>query len=531
MQMFLSIAGALGLFILGSRLIGEASRRFADNRLRQTVKWADRSIWGALLAGLAISVLLQSSTATAILVIGLVNAGTISLVPAIAMILGANVGTTITAQILAFHPDPAALPLIAIGVGLLLFSQTQRWRDGGQIVTGAGILLLGMEVMRTALTSLSGIPEGVPFTGLLADPILGFFVGALSSAALQNSAAVVAFLQVVSGQHLLGITQMLPVLFGANLGSTVAVLVVGAGVGVFGRRASLAHLLANLTGLALFIVLRPVLQPIVMLVSDPMRQVANAHTLYNLLAVLVLLPTVSGLVWLLTRLIPHPSEKDIIKQPLDKSLLDTPGIALQQATSQVVRMAGLARRSIAQATNGFLNEDKQAVQDAMSAEEDVNELDRQLRHYLADTGQQQLSDEQYRLHNLLMLATASIEKIGDHAQNIAEFAEHRLRLQLPFSDAACQEINEINDAVLHIIDTMVAALEKRDANQARQVFRLESMLDQMEEDMRSQHIERLIQGACHPQAAILFLDILGNYERMGDQAARIADAITHVWAL
>lgn len=520
--------GGLGLFIYGMQLMGDGLQRAAGDRLRRILEALTTNPVMGVLLGACVTALIQSSSATTVIVVGLVNAGIMTIHQAAGVIMGANIGTTVTAQLIAFRLTDYNLPAIGLGLALMLFARSKPLRHIGQITFGFGLLFLGMGIMAGALKPLKDAPIFTrAMVSLGEHPILGVLVGTGFTAVVQSSSATIGVLQALASQGLVSLRAALPILFGDNIGTCVTALLASIGANVNARRAAYLHLLFNVIGTVVFMLALPLVFRAVSLTStDVVRQIANAHTLFNSVNVLIQLPFIAVLVALATRL--APGEVATVERGfrfVDPRINLTPSLALGQVRKEVVRMADMARLELDEALQAFFRQDMRLVKQAKQREAAVNELNRDLNDFLAKLAQRGLIPEQSDELMDLVAMTSDLERVGDHADNVAELAEYRIDHRLSFSDQAVQELASMHKLVDDTLAKATRALAERDAVVAAQVLDQENHIDQMKYDLRRSHLIRLNEGTCMAGSGVVYLDLIANLERAGDHAASIAHLV------
>jgi phosphate:Na+ symporter len=521
--------GGLGLFIYGMRAMGDGLQKAAGDRMRRLLEVLTRNPFLGVIVGSVVTAVIQSSSATTVMVVGFVNAGLMTLPQAVGVIMGANIGTTITAQLIAFKLTDYALPAVGLGVGFYIFGSRRFYRDWGQVVFGFGCLFLGMQTMGKALEPLRHWPQFYEMTVAFSHhPVLGVLTGALMTALIQSSSATIGILQALAGQGLIPLSVALPVLFGDNIGTCVTALLSSVGASVTARRAAMLHLVFNTVGALVFITtLRLVTYLVTLTSTDVVRQIANAHTLFNVGNTLLLLPFTGYLLWIVKHMVPGDVTPPLERGPkyLDRRLLNTPSVALGQVTRELVRMGGIALELLGDAIGGFMTNDQRRIKVAFEKEEIINELERESTIYLVNISQRGLTKGQSERLNLLLNVVNDIERIGDHAENIAELATYKRDQGLPFSAQALHGLTAMYEHVADTFAKALTALDQDDHELAHQVIAMEETIDGMEKELRLAHIARLNQGRCYPGSGVVFLDVISNLERVGDHACSIAHCV------
>ncbi|MDD4569290.1 MAG: Na/Pi cotransporter family protein [Tepidanaerobacteraceae bacterium] len=528
---FFTMFGGLGLFIYGMRLMGEGLERVAGDRLKNLLELLTRNRFIGVIVGALVTALIQSSGATTVIVVGLLNAGIMDISQAIGVIMGANIGTTITAQLIAFKLSNIALPAIGVGTGIFLFSKDKAHRFIGQVILGFGLLFFGMQTMEAAFKPLSEMPEFINFmTNFSKTPLLGVFAGFLTTGIIQSSSATIGILQALASQGIVNLSIALPILFGDNIGSCIVALLSSIGANINARRAAFFHLSFNVVGTIIFMLILPLVQMIVIsTTSNPVRQIANAHTFFNITNTVIQLPFAFLLVKLVTRLI--PGEPEIIERGLkyiDDRLLETPSLALTQVKKEIARMGNLSLDTLKDSLNAFLHYDAKKDKTAREKETVINELARETTRYLALLSRTSLPVDEYDSLTYLISAVNDIERVGDHAMNILELAEFRSDHRLPFSNYALNELLEMGSKAQEIFNTAIYSFLHWDKESANKILVCEEEIDATEKKLRINHIKRLNEGTCNPSSGVIFLDMLSNFERVGDHSFNIATYVLNI---
>ena len=524
--MLFGIVGGLGLFLFGMYNMSEGLKQAAGERLKRLLEALTTNKISGVLTGAIVTSIIQSSSATTVMVVGLVNARIMNLHQAVGVIMGANIGTTVTAQLIAFQIGEVALPAIGIGVAIYMFSQRERLRFLGQFLLGFGLLFLGLEVMKDALRPLG---EHQAFRDLLVsfgqNPLLGVLVGMTITMVIQSSSASIGLLQSLAGEGLVPLRSALPILFGDNIGTTITAVLASIGASINAKRAAAVHVVFNVIGTLIFLPLLPIYTNIVAATSDEIvRQIANAHTMFNVTNTILQLPLSGLIVWFVMRLLPgrEAAAEPGAEYHFDRRLLATPTLALNLMRKETLEMARSARNMVARSVDALITGEPEDLGEIYAIEEQINRATEAISAYLTDVGRRKLSDEETRVSRSLFHIVADVERVGDHGENIAELAEYRREKQVSFSEKAVAELRELSSTVLAAFDLALEAWTEQNAEKARRVFELERQVDALEKAARDSHIERLNLGECHPAAGIAFLDAASNLERIADHAAGIA---------
>lgn len=532
-QDFFMLGGGLGLFLFGMKMMGDELERAAGNSLRHLLEVLTRNRLLGLLVGMLFTMLVQSSSATTVMVVGFVNAGLMDIYQAAGVIFGANVGTTITAQLIAFKLSDIAPAFLLIGVLMYSFSKKLMVRQIGGVIAGFGILFVGLDMMGDSMSKLRDMPEVANFLATFGRvPILGVLAGLLITVVIQSSSASVGILQLMAAQGLIGLDAAIFIVMGQNIGTTVTAMLASIGSSKAARRTALMHLMIKILNAIVFFIMvsfLPITEWVEMLTpDDPMRQIANAHMIFNIVGVICFFPFTNQLVKLVELIIPGEDNSIVAHrlQFLNDSSLKTPPAALAQAIKEIHRMQGLANQNIQVAIDLFVKgkADDSSCTDLEDREALINYLNHEITKYLVLINQTELSDHEGSLVGELFHVVNDIERIGDHAENIMELAQARERDKVVISDAGLLEINEMYAPVRELLETALSSFDSRDANRATRAYALEQRVDEMDELLRQRHIDRLNKNLCTPESGMLFTDVATNLERVADHAINIITA-------
>lgn len=528
-KMIFSLLGGLGLFVYGMKLMGDGLQKAAGEKLKRLLEILTSNKFFAVLVGAGVTAIIQSSSATTVMTVGFVNAGLMNLFQAAGVIMGANIGTTMTAQLIAFKLTDIAPFILAIGAGLVLFSKKKKTRDIGEIVLGFGILFVGMSMMEH---SMKPIRELESFKNLILalgkHPLMGVFVGLGMTALVQSSSATIGILMALAANNGISLAVALPILYGDNIGTCVTALLASIGTTKNAKRASLLHLIFNVTGTIIFMSAFTITLKIVpMFGGDTQRQIANAHTLFNFTNVFIQVWFIGVLVKIVNKLVPGEDEKSsaLVLEYLDSRLLETPSIAVGQVIKEVTRMGKLASENLSNAMQAFLNSDEKLMNSVIDHEVTINYLEREITAYMVSLSNTSLSEHQSELITSLFHVVNDIERIGDHADNLGELARFKMESKIAFSEKAISDVTYMFETVKYSVDNSIQALEHSDFESARKAMEVEDKIDAMEKQLKKDHITRLNKLECTPAGGSVYLELLTNLERVGDHSNNIAEMV------
>lgn len=536
--MFFEIAigmlGGLGLFLYGMQLMGNGLEKAAGKRLERIIEVLTSNRIVGVFVGIIVTGIIQSSSATTVMVVGFVNAGVMKLTQAVGIIMGANIGTTVTGQLVSLSLEQYAPIAIGVGVIMMMVSKRDSNKHIAQILVGFGILFMGMEFLKDALKPLREIQAfNDAMVNLSHNPILGVLVGFGLTFMVQSSSASIGMLIALASQGVLPLEAAIPILYGDNIGTCTTALISSIGTSKNARRAAIIHLTFNIIGTVLFMTLLtiPIKHLVVSMNPDDIgRQIANTHTLFNLINVLIQLPFSFVLVKIAMLIIPDRGDEKSSKATLyiDNRILETPSIALNSAVREAIHMCYVVRESFETAMNGYFNFDLAEVKKANELEKTINTLEKDITDYLVALSNKQIGEEERIIIDALFNNINDIERIGDHVDNIAELTELGIERKLNFTDDANEELSEMYKRTLMTLELAIEAYETGKKEPAYKAISLEGEIDELEAICRKGHINRLNTQACTTEAGIIYLDIVGNLERISDLSAKLAKVIVEI---
>jgi len=536
-----TVFGGLAIFIFGMNFMGEGLQKAAGERMRRILQILTVNPFIGLLVGTLVTMVLQSSSATTVMVIGFVSAGLLTLRQSIGVIMGANIGTTITAWIVSVKISDYAFPIVFVGFILLFFIANQKVKHIGQVTFGFGLLFIGLNIMSDAMKPLAKSEEIMNLMVSVADrPLLGVGIGAGVTGIVQSSSAVIAVIQKLAttvtpdGLPLISLAAAIPLVLGSNIGTTMTAQLASIGGSRSAKRVAWVHTIFNLGGSIVFLFLIGPSAALVryMLGGEPSAArmdlaIADFHTLFNITCTLLFFPFIKILektvYWLLKE---KESETGSALAHIDDKVLHTPAIAMDLAVSELVRMGKITRELIRAAKNCILTRDPGTHQEAYRLEDETDTLKNDIIAYLARIlSKGALTDKQsVRLTGLMHMAH-DIERIGDNGKNIAKISENMVNEKIVMTESAIGELTEAFDEILSIFDETIQAYEKEDMAAARIVIEREDDIDDLEARLRVRHIERLNSGSCKPDTAIAFVELIHYIERMSDSCKNIAESV------
>lgn len=537
--MLFSFIGGLGMFLYGMNIMADGLQKSAGNKMKQLLGFLTNNRFLAVVVGALITAIIQSSSATTVMVVGFVNAGILTLTQAVGVIMGANIGTTITSWIVSMSewgamlkPEFIAPLIIGIGAFTMLFAKDSKKKMIGEIAVGFGILFIGLSFMSNSIEPYKDAPIfSNAFKTLGSNPILGIIVGAAVTAIIQSSSASVGILQTLALNGVVGWNSAVYITLGQNIGTCVTALISSAGAHKTAKRAAIIHLLFNVLGALIFgiiMFLIFIFNP--EFAASPINsvQISVFHTIFNISNTLILFPfakqlvTVSGLIIKDEEEEEEEKEEEVTLRHLDDRILETPSFAVENAILEAVHMGELALSNAELAFEAAKENNIDKVNKVYETEKTINNLEKLIIEYLIKITNLSLTERQHMIINNLFYAVSDMERIGDHAENIAELAEFKCKNNIVFSEIGQTEIAEIMSLVYKSYENAVMALKEENIEFVRKVVKYEDMVDNMEEELREKHIERLAKSLCKPESGIVFLDIINNLERISDHAMNIA---------
>lgn len=540
----LTMIGGLCLFLFGMEIMGQALERRAGSKLRSVLSRLTTGKFIGLLTGLGITAIIQSSSATTVMVVGFVNSGLMTLKQAINVIMGANVGTTVTAWILSFagvqsdnffirllKPTSFTPILALIGIVLYMFCKSSKKKDTGMILLGFAVLMFGMETMSDAVKGLGEVPAFQSLFVLFKNPILGVLAGAVLTAVIQSSSASVGILQALSITGKVSYGAAIPIIMGQNIGTCITAIISSIGANKNAKRAALVHLSFNVIGttvwLAIFCIIKVIFEPAILNMSTSLLGIAVAHTIFNLLCMFLMLPMTNLLEKLVTKLIRDDKENQT-ETELDDRLLATPSIALERCETVAFDLAKTSVEALKESLKSLNNYSPKLAEEIRRKESLTDHYEDILSTYLVKLSAKPISESDSTEATKLLKVIGDFERIADHSVNILESAEELKTKNQKLTDKAEKELNILTSAVGEIIDNSLKAFLDNDLNSAAKVEPLEQVIDSLKEKMRTNHILRLQEGKCSVDVGFVWSDILTNLERTSDHCSNIAGCVTDI---
>lgn len=529
----LALLGGLALFLYGMQMMSTGLEAAAGNRMKSILEKLTSNRIKGVLVGAAITAVIQSSSATTVMVVGFVNSGLMTLKQAVWVIMGANIGTTITGQLIALDIGAIA-PLFAIaGVGAIMFIKSEKVHHISSIFAGLGILFMGMDMMGAAMSPLKESEAFISLMTKFDNPLLGILVGALFTAVIQSSSASVGILQALASTGMIPLSSAVFVLFGQNIGTCITAVLASIGMKVNAKRTTVIHLLFNIIGTVLFTVICLVTPYVTwieaMTPGDPVAQIANAHTVFNIVTTLLLLPFGTHMANIAVRILPDSKKADDedlrLKyiRPFESSYaIGHSAVAVSQVRDEVNRMRDMVAKNISDSFDSLVQYDEKLRKKVSEREEYIDFLNKGISEYIVSLMASEMNMSDSRKINGYYAIISNLERIGDHAVNLAEYGDDMRKWEIDFSDTVKEELNEMKAQCIAALDNLKEVTSENVERILSQAVIIEQKTDDMRDKYFKKQMQRLKKGKCKPQSGIVFSEILTDFERMGDHALNIA---------
>ena len=529
----LALLGGLALFLYGMQMMSTGLEAAAGNRMKSILEKLTSNRIKGVLVGEAITAVIQSSSATTVMVVGFVNSGLMTLKQAVWVIMGANIGTTITGQLIALDIGAIA-PLFAIaGVGAIMFIKSEKVHHISSIFAGLGILFMGMDMMGAAMSPLKESEAFISLMTKFDNPLLGILVGALFTAVIQSSSASVGILQALASTGMIPLSSAVFVLFGQNIGTCITAVLASIGMKVNAKRTTVIHLLFNIIGTVLFTVICLVTPYVTwieaMTPGDPVAQIANAHTVFNIVTTLLLLPFGTHMANIAVRILPDSKKADDedlrLKyiRPFESSYaIGHSAVAVSQVRDEVNRMRDMVAKNISDSFDSLVQYDEKLRKKVSEREEYIDFLNKGISEYIVSLMASEMNMSDSRKINGYYAIISNLERIGDHAVNLAEYGDDMRKWEIDFSDTVKEELNEMKAQCIAALDNLKEVTSENVERILSQAVIIEQKTDDMRDKYFKKQMQRLKKGKCKPQSGIVFSEILTDFERMGDHALNIA---------
>ena len=531
-----TMAGGLGLFLFGMELMSDSIEKVAGARLRRILEIFTTNRFMGMIVGIIFTGIIQSSSACTVMVVSFVNSGLMNLYQAAGVILGANIGTTITSQLVSFNLSKIAPLILLVGVVVMMFTKKEKVRKVAEVVVGFGILFVGLSTMSQAMANMKNEPQVVNLLMSLKNPFLATLMGFALTAIIQSSSVTVSIVLLLANQDLLPLPITLYIILGCNIGACATAMLASMTGKKDAKRAALIHLLFNIIGtviiyIALFVAGDQIVELIKSISADNGRFVANAHTLIKIAQVIMLFPFTGWLEKMTYLIVPGEDQKVGYRESyqlkyIGDKVVFNPATAVVEVIKELERMASLAEENLNRAMNALITLDEEDIEEVYEVEKNINFLNHAITDYLVKINQTTLPIEDLNSLGALFHVVNDIERIGDHAENVADAARQRKEEGVSISKEAQKELGDMLEMVNKIIRYAVEMFAKSDESHMQEIVTLEDQVDEKERELQKKHVERLTKGECSPEAGMIFSDIVSGLERVADHATNIAFAIT-----
>ena len=525
--------GGLGLFLYSIKTMGDGLQQAAGDRLRFYIdKYTSNPFFG-ILVGIGMTALIQSSSGVTVITVGLVSAGLLTLRQAIGIVMGANIGTTVTSFIIGFKLGDYALPMLFLGAVCLFFTKNRTINNIGRIVFGVGGIFFALNLMSGAMEPLKDLQVFKDYmVELSKNPILGVLVGTGLTLLIQASSATIGILQNLYASHLIDLQGALPVLFGDNIGTTITAIIASLGANIAAKRVAAAHVAFNVIGTVICIIF---LVPFTGLIQwfesflnlAPEMTIAFAHGTFNITNTIIQFPFIGALAFMVTKLI--PGEDEVVKyEPLylDEQLIkQAPSIALGNAKKELLHLGNYAAKAFDLSYDYIINSNEKVAEKGHKTEEAINTIDEKLTRYLISLSGEALSQKESEVLTNILDSSRDLERIGDHAEALLNLNDYLQRKNVQFSEAALEELAEIYLKTSDFVKDALESVENNDLEKAQALIERHEDINNMERVLRKTHIKRLNNGECSPQAGVNFIDIISHYTRVSDHAMNLAEKV------
>ena len=527
--MVIGLLGGLGLFLYGMKLMGEGIEKVAGSKMKTILEWCTKNRLVGVIVGAVFTAIIQSSSATTVMVVSFVNSGLLNLMQAVGVIMGANIGTTVTAQIVSLDLDSVAPIFVIIGVVMIMFFKNETVKKVGEVVFGFGTLFLGMTMMKDAMAGIKDSAQLMSMLGSLKNPFFAVLVGLVLTTILQSSSATVGILVSMAASGLLEVSICFYIILGCNIGACTSAILVSLTGKKNAKRAALIHLFFNIIGsIIIIMILLPFggqVESIINHISNtPGRAIANTHTLFKIFQVIILFPFARGLVKLTEWMIRGEDDKSE-QYELKYIGMDTtasPAVAVLEVTNEIKRMGEIANYNLERSMTALMNKDKDIINEVFEREHEVDFLSRKITDFLVRVNEMLPISESKHIAGYFHVVN-DLERIGDHAENIAEFAATRINEEIEFSEQGRKELQHMFDIMNKQVKLSIEAFTERNENHLKEIMNLENEVDDLEKEYQKNHVRRMSKNECSPKAAI-FSDLISNFERVSDHATNIAFA-------
>ena len=535
MSLILTLMGGLGLFLFGMNFMSQGLQKAAGAKLRSVLTAISKNKYIAVLFGALFTAIIQSSGATTVMVVTFVNAGLMELAQAVGIIFGANIGTTITAQLVSFNLTAVAPVILFVGVVMFLFMKKPIFKKIGEVVIGFGALFMGISMMSGAMSQLNDYPAVINTLAQLTNPVLAILVGLIITVIVQSSSVTVSILLLMAGQGLVTLPVCFYFILGCNIGSCTPAVMAAMDAKKDAKRAALIHVLFNVFGMIIIsVILIFAMEPFTAFIqaisgSDIKRSVANTDTIYKVFQTLIFLPVSTQFIKLVNKLVPGDDVKHegFTLQYISMNTVFSPTAAIVEAMQEISRMGRKAEKNLKLSMEAFFDGEQAKIDQVYGTEKYIDYLSHEITDYQVDVNQRQLPVSDSLKIGALFHVVNDIERIGDHAENIADAAVRMKEENITFSKKATKEIQDMFEKDMRLLTYALEMFENEDRSHMEEILTIEEEVDQMEIDLQNSHIRRMAKGKCSPESGLIFTDLVTGLERVADHATNIAFALTN----
>ena len=538
LSIILSMAGGLGLFLYGMRIMSDSIEKVAGARLRGILERLTKNRFMAILVGVFFTAVIQSSSACTVMVVSFVNSGLMNLTQAAGVIFGANIGTTVTALLVSFKLEKVAPIILLVGVLLVMFVKKQKISRFGEVIIGFGVLFMGLGSMSSAMSGMKDSPAVLHMFASLQEPLMAVLLGTVLTAIIQSSSVTVSIMVLLANQGLMNMDICMYIILGCNIGACTSAVLASLNGKKDAKRAAAIHLIFNVIGTVIvFIIFKLAVNPLVDVLNavadnNPGRVVAYAHMSIKIFQVIIMMPFIKGIVKLTYMVVPGDDKKVGYRDSyqlkyIGEKVVLNPATAVVEVIKELDRMASLASENLNRAMNALITLDQNEIEEAYEVEKNIDFLSHAITNYLVKINQTTLPIEDLKSIGALFHAVNDIERIGDHAENIADAAAQRIETGVGFFKEAQKELGEMLDMVNTILRFSFEMFVKSTEEHVEDIRHLEEAIDEKEKELQQKHIDRLANNECTPEAGALFSEIVSGLERVGDHATNIAFANTY----
>ncbi len=529
---YMNLFGGLALFLYGMQMMSTGLEASAGNKMKEILEKLTSNRFLGVIVGAVITAIIQSSSATTVMVVGFVNAGMMTLQQAVWIIMGANIGTTITGQLIALDVGAIAPALAFMGVAVIVFSKNQKWHHYASILAGLGILFIGMDMMSAAMKPLGQMPEFVALLTKFENPLLGILAGAGFTAIIQSSSASVGILQVLANGGVIGLESAAFVLFGQNIGTCITAFLASIGTSTNAKRTTVIHIMFNVIGTCIFTVLcltTPIISLMKSMSDVPAQQIANLHTTFNIVTTIILIPFGTYLTKAAMTILKDKEEdkgSNELKLNMNIETLGVSAISQQEAKNEIERMLDLTKLNVIQSFESFTNDNIQ-FDEIEKREEFIDLQNKEISKFITKAISHEITQEGSEIFNSYYIIASNIERIADHAMNVAEHSQFLKDKDIKLSKTALDELDEMKDTCYKVLNVLSENI-KNYGDFREEVANLEELMDDMTSDYRNNMFNRIKQGTCKDEGSIVYSDTLTDFERIGDHALNISNEIYRI---